>query len=272
MISLMSFADELEGSYTTPSRVTNQLELKIYKSDSDGNYHIRAKKKNERGYTTYSTNTSSFEEGSNYLFGEMVMQGLASTLGKKCRVIFYCTNGSVKSLEAYIDGIQYNLMKIPDLRKRAERQTNNNSSSTSSTDRQHAYDAQTWIDLGLPSGTMWKSHNESGYFTEKEAYNSYGANIPTKKQFEELITVCDWTWYGYGYKIIGPNGNFIKLPAGGWKDLQGNTVDEGYNGTYWTRNYDDNERFWVLQFFPSHPGTASKYWKFGHPVRLVQNP
>lgn len=269
VLPIFSFADELEGPYTTPSRVSNQLELKIFKSN--GKYFIRAKKKNEQGYTTYSTNESSYEEGSNYLFGEMSMQGIASSLGKKCRIHYYCTNGSIKEINATIDGVEYNLMKIPDLRNLSKRNQSNQTSNTSTSNRQNTYDTQTWVNLGLPSGTLWKTHNESGFFTEKEAYNLFGTKLPTKKQIEELVAVCDWEWYGNGYKVTGPNGKFIKLPASGWRNLDGNVGDVGYCGLYWSRSYDNNERYWLLECFTNNKAINSKYWKFGYTVRLVQN-
>lgn len=43
-------------------------------------------------------------------------------------------------------------------------------------------------------------------------------NLPTIKQFEELIERCSWTTFSengmHGYKIIGPNGNILMMPLG----------------------------------------------------------
>ena len=45
--------------------------------------------------------------------------------------------------------------------------------------------------------------------------------MPTKAEFEELINRCTWTWTTYnnvnGYKVTGPNGNSIFLPAAGYR-------------------------------------------------------
>lgn len=42
--------------------------------------------------------------------------------------------------------------------------------------------------------------------------------LPTIKQFEELIERCSWTTFSenglHGYKIIGPNGNILMMPLG----------------------------------------------------------
>lgn len=71
------------------------------------------------------------------------------------------------------------------------------------------------VDLGLPSRTLWMSHNIYGSkrYTYKQAINEFRNNLPTKEQFEELKNYCSWTWDGWGYKIIGPNGNSIFLDA-----------------------------------------------------------
>ena len=45
--------------------------------------------------------------------------------------------------------------------------------------------------------------------------------IPTEAEFMELIEKCTWKWTKWGnkegYKVVGPNGNFIFLPDSGWR-------------------------------------------------------
>lgn len=62
-----------------------------------------------------------------------------------------------------------------------------------------------------------------------------GWRIPTKVQTDELENLCTWIWSTGGYKVIGPNGNSIFLPAagyicGGWHDKR-----YGEEGYYWSR-------------------------------------
>lgn len=79
------------------------------------------------------------------------------------------------------------------------------------------YLVQEGIDLGLPSGTVWKEENEvDDYYTYEQAANRFGDNLPTKDQFEELLNNCEWNWTGSGYMIVGPNGNSMFLPASGY--------------------------------------------------------
>lgn len=61
--------------------------------------------------------------------------------------------------------------------------------------------------------------------------------IPTVDETEELAKLCKWTWMKYnsstGYKITGPNGKSIFLPARGWKD--GSEIKfSGPHGIVWT--------------------------------------
>ena len=52
--------------------------------------------------------------------------------------------------------------------------------------------------------------------TYDEAMERYGNMLPTKEQFEELKTKCQWTWTGSECRVTGPNGSFIVLPAEGY--------------------------------------------------------
>ena len=56
-----------------------------------------------------------------------------------------------------------------------------------------------FVDLGLPSGTNWKSQSEADAYTYAYAVRYYDGFLPTSGQFEELINYCKWTWTGRGY-------------------------------------------------------------------------
>lgn len=64
-----------------------------------------------------------------------------------------------------------------------------------------------------------------------------GWRMPTKKEFEELLNKCDWEWTiqggRNGYKVTGPNGNSIFLPAAGWR-LGTSLHYAGELGYYWS--------------------------------------
>ena len=100
-----------------------------------------------------------------------------------------------------------------------------------------ACDNGQYVDLGLPSGTLWCAKNEGGdhtHYTYDEAISNFGSKLPTKELLEELMNQCTWTWTGSGYKVVGPNGNSIYLPASGYR-LCGGFVDlVGSFGFYWS--------------------------------------
>lgn len=109
-----------------------------------------------------------------------------------------------------------------------------------------AMQAQTYVDLGLPSGTKWVSANAPGFYTYDEAVRLFGSCLPTAAQFEELLSECDSTWIGSGYKFTSRrNGNSIFLPAAGSSD--GHCV--GYDGEYWSSTIDDYESAYNLEFW-----------------------
>lgn len=61
--------------------------------------------------------------------------------------------------------------------------------------------------------------------------------LPTKKEMEELKQDCRWVWISvdgrYGYKVIGPNGNTIFIPANGSRD-KSSLQHAGENAYYWS--------------------------------------
>ena len=90
-------------------------------------------------------------------------------------------------------------------------------------------DGHEYVDLGLPSGSLWATVN---YGAQKpEGYGTYYSNgtkisgwgekwtTPTKNDFQELIDECEWTWTTInnvnGYSIKGKNGKTMFLPAAG---------------------------------------------------------
>lgn len=119
-----------------------------------------------------------------------------------------------------------------------------------------------YVDLGLPSGTLWKKRNEEieflTHFDNIDLEENFGCCVPTKQQFEELKNYCTWKWQRNGCVVTGRNGNSIFLPAAGYSDLGkeifGEAPDgEGIFGAYWSSTKSDfqvnEEYFFSLNFF-----------------------
>lgn len=120
------------------------------------------------------------------------------------------------------------------------------------------------VDLGLPSGLKWADCNlgtssikSNGKYYDYEEYDvvenewGNGWRTPTKTDFEELIEECEWEWIDNGdgvakYKVKGPNGNYIYLPAAGYRN---NNIlfEKGEYGYYATSTLNGSSLS-VLQF------------------------
>lgn len=131
--------------------------------------------------------------------------------------------------------------------------------------------AQSYVDLGLSSGTKWKSANEKGFYSYSSAMSNFGGNLPSQEQWMELRNECEWTWSGMGYKVVGPNGNFISLSAAGYRDCDGTVYDVGSIGYYWLSTPNGSDDAWYLYFYSSKVGMGDDNRCNGLSVRLVQD-
>ncbi len=96
--------------------------------------------------------------------------------------------------------------------------------------------------------------------------------LPTKTEMEELKNRCTWTWTTQGghkgYKVTGPNGNSIFLPAA--RSRYGESLlGAGEDGLYWSATPNVSQNAYNLRF-----NSGSRYvgWGirfYGFPVRPV---
>lgn len=140
-----------------------------------------------------------------------------------------------------------------------------------------AKSAAGYVNLGLPSGTLWKAENEDcGLITYDQAYNFYGNSFPSKEQWEELKNNCLWTWQDNGYKVKGKNGESIFLPAAGYRDLDGTIKWVGEYGAYVssTPSYENSTfggHHWGVAFRSNNIYLSDSYIDAcGASVRLVK--
>jgi len=101
-------------------------------------------------------------------------------------------------------------------------------------------------------------------------------DLPTEKQFRELIDSCQWDWNEgkKGYDVIGINGNSIFLPALGykWKD-EIEVRNGGSRGFYWSSTEKSSSNSYYLRF--SSGGLSTTYDSksvYYFSVRLVKEP
>ncbi len=98
--------------------------------------------------------------------------------------------------------------------------------------------------------------------------------IPTREEWEELLDKCTWKWTSRGgvngYKVTGPNGNSIFLPAAGrryFDYLRGG----GSSGFYWSSSLNTDSPYdaFYLDFYCFDVGMYSNYRYYGQSVRPV---
>lgn len=101
--------------------------------------------------------------------------------------------------------------------------------------------AQEYVDLGLPSGTLWKASGEPSLYTHDEALRSFFFQLPTMEQYKELINLCEWEWVvdesnnvGLGYKVIGLNKNSIFFSTNIYTDCDKKIEKDDNSGCYWS--------------------------------------
>lgn len=203
-------------------------------------------------------------------------------------------------------------------------------------------DNHEWVDLGLPSGTLWATCNVGanapeeygdhfawGETSPKDVYNwstyqwcdgsmftltkyntesslgmvdnkteldpeddaayvNWGSSwrTPTTDQQKELMDKCSWartTQNGvHGFRVTGPNGNSLFLPAAGYRE-DGMLIDEGTYCSLWSRSCYTSNGVSTYAFNACDMGFNWESWSrflngpycdryYGHSVRAVRVP
>ncbi len=103
--------------------------------------------------------------------------------------------------------------------------------------------------------------------------------LPTEEEIDELVDRCDATWTtmnGHnGYKVTGPNGNSIFLPAAGWRSGTSLSIT-GEFGSYWSSTPDESYRGCERRAYGLYFNDGGFYGSLnlrflGHSVRPVSN-
>lgn len=98
--------------------------------------------------------------------------------------------------------------------------------------------------------------------------------MPTDSEWTELRTKSKWTWTSQGgkngYRVTGPNGNSIFLPAAGYR--HGTSLNNaGSLGRYWSSSLNTGSPYYAWYvFFDSVAVLRSDYGRYdGFSVRSV---
>lgn len=122
-------------------------------------------------------------------------------------------------------------------------------------------------------GGMTRITPNSGHDTARENWGGKW-RMPTEAENNELCKKCKWTWTSQGghngYKVTGPNGTSIFLPAAGYRfDTDTNHV--GGSGYYWSSTLSSSYSFYarVLNFGSRNHFTYDFDRRGGRSVRPV---
>lgn len=129
-----------------------------------------------------------------------------------------------------------------------------------------------YVDMGLPSGTLWKIENEEGLMDFNTAKKKFKKRMPSISQWEELRQYCAWSWTGNGYEVIGPNGAMIFIPAAGYRNVSGQIGKVGVFGNYWSSTIKNKEEAWRFGFESDKVSMAAHSRRYGRSIRLVYRP
>jgi hypothetical protein len=196
-------------------------------------------------------------------------------------------NGTVERRELWeIVSIENGVMNWTALRKNADGSTYTATYTMTKVEGEDPIDEGEYVDLGLPSGTLWKTTNETNpadpghdFYTYDEAVAAFGDKMPTKQQLQELIDQCEWAFDDTQNTITltGPNGNTLVLPRKGKRATNGVVYYDGTDGSpasacYWSGTAIDATYAWRLD----SGGFASSVYMYdgnrgaGASIRLVK--
>lgn len=135
-----------------------------------------------------------------------------------------------------------------------------------------------WVEVWI-----WDAIGEltdiSGMIGYDAAYRLMGNDwqMPTRKECEELVDNCTWEWTNIngvnGYKVTGTNGNYIFLPATGYKESF-NHNSAGERGLYRSSNWGmiggEAMTAYVIDFNSSEVGVKTTgYRPNGQSIRPI---
>ena len=144
------------------------------------------------------------------------------------------------------------------------------------TETKSTYDWNTYKWCKGSENTLTKYCTDSDYGTvdnktvldpeDDVAHVKWGGNwrMPTDAEMTELRENCTWTWTTHGgkngYKVTGPSGNSIFLPAAGCRLLDSSLYSAGSYGSCWSSSLDAGfpYRAWYVYF-----GSSDVYRYYG---------
>lgn len=130
-----------------------------------------------------------------------------------------------------------------------------------------------FVDLGLPSGTLWMRDIFEHRYTKNEAEDL--VLLPTKAQVQELLDLCKWSLHKmksldiHSFKVTGLNGNAIHFPMPWNMNTYLHKVVPDYGayllqgGIYEDEEDERNKKFSELIIFMIHSSDIPPLFGYG---------
>lgn len=130
-----------------------------------------------------------------------------------------------------------------------------------------------YVDLGLPSGTMWsvdfENEGDRLYIPYVDALRH---NIPTWEQCCELFKECQFVQKGEQFICIGPNGKHVNFAKTGYRQLDNDDLQYNIASIFWIQSDKEGPNN-VARIVDSRGISKDSYKEFtGYrlPIRLVK--
>ena len=127
-----------------------------------------------------------------------------------------------------------------------------------------------FVDLGLPSGTLWSKEfeKEEGNIKFVPYIQAKRYTLPTREQWEELVSFCEKGWYGQLIRFTGKNGETLDFPRTG--RFKTNYEDRNKSFLWLEEEPIDNETALVMMDSPWSRDIEKCFMGFRAPIRQVR--
>lgn len=142
-----------------------------------------------------------------------------------------------------------------------------------------------FVDLGLPSGTLWSADYLKG--NDKREYLPFSQAeslcIPTEEQWNELVDTCKWEFDIDRFydlceaRCVGPSGNSLRFERTGKQNI--NSHSETWEVFFWIKDTEEGLEKKAVHMYNGGKGIHNKSAKteidaffsgYKLPVRLVR--
>lgn len=133
-----------------------------------------------------------------------------------------------------------------------------------------------YIDLGLPSGTLWAIENEPWYYDYNTAVEQFGNSLPSINQYKELYNYATARYLNLDNNslvLTFINGKQLTFQAHGFLDKEGYIEQQFTNGTYLSSTIKDDAVF-VFTIDQEHELIVDNIWfpkEYKFSVRCIKN-